>query len=97
MFANSSDLDDIITSVKDMYSISVEAIPNEHERAHGPLRLVRYAHFLLREVFPKHDELCAEEGRLMCAYTAGDADAAQRLSDIKGQVDRLYDRLWATS
>ena len=61
----------------------------------GPLRLVKLALFLLREVFPKHDELCNEEGNLMLRYISGDKDAAQRLKMIKGQTSKLLDHYWA--
>jgi hypothetical protein len=74
----------------------VEALSGETARAHGPFRLVKYAQFLLREVFPEHDALCAQEGRLMLAHLAGDATAAEQLGKRRGSVARLYARLWGT-
>jgi hypothetical protein len=93
-FAASTDLEDLIQSIKDLYSVAVEALPGEGPRAFGPFRLVRYAQFLLREIFPAHDRCCAEEGQLMLAHAAGDAQAAARLSALAGQVDRLYARIF---
>ncbi|MCX5673184.1 MAG: hypothetical protein NTU94_17860 [Planctomycetota bacterium] len=70
VFAPSLAFEDVTRSVKDLYSVAVEAVPGDRARPVGPLRLVKYALFLLREVFPPHDELCVEEGRLMLAHAA---------------------------
>jgi hypothetical protein len=93
-FAPSSDLPDLVGAIKDLYSVAVEALPGETARAYGPFRLVRYTQFLMREVFPAHDELCREEGRWMLAHAAGDPAAGAALSRLKGQTVRLYDRWW---
>ena len=69
-------------------------LPGETARAFGPFRLVRYAQFLMREVFPAHDDLCREEGRLMLEHAAGDMQAAPALSGLKGRATSLYDRWW---
>lgn len=92
-FAPSSELPDLIGSIKDLYSVAVEAMPGEMPRAFGPFRLVRYTQFLLREVFPQHDELCLEEGRLMLAHVAGDRGAAEALATLQGRTAALYRRL----
>lgn len=95
-FAPSSDLPDLIEAIKDLRSVAVEAVGGQLPRAHGPFRLVKFTHFLLREVFPQHDELCFEEGRLMLQYAAGDASAVERLRQLQGQTARLYGRYWAS-
>jgi len=96
VFSPSNALGDLIASIKALYSVAVEALPGGAARAYGPLRLVKYAQFLLREVFPQHDELCAEEGRHMLAYLAGDARAADRLAGLLGSTQRLFAPLWAS-
>ena len=93
-FAPSSDLPDLIDAIKDLRSVAVEAPAGHLPRAYGPFRLVKFTQFLLREVFPQHDELCFEEGRLMIQYATGDATAADRLAQLQGQTDRLYDTYW---
>ncbi len=85
VFAPSVELDDLIAAIKDGLSVAVEALPGETPRAHGPFRLVKYAHFLLREVFPRHDALCYEEGRLMLDYLAGMPDARDTLAQFSGR------------
>ena len=73
VFAPTTDLPDLVQSIRDLYSVAVEALPGQDARAHGPFRLTLYAQFLLREILPLHDGLCLEEGRLMLAHAAGDA------------------------
>jgi hypothetical protein len=94
-FAPSPELPDIKASIMGLNSVAVEAVRGDLPRAYGPFRLVRYAQFLLREVFPQHDELCFEEGRLMIQYASGDSSARDRLALAQGQIGRLYDRYWA--
>lgn len=93
VFSPSTQLTDLIDSVKGLYSVAVEAMPGERPRAHGPFRLVKYALFLMREVFGPHDALCQEEGQLMLAHLAGDASAAGALGKLKGRTAALMDRL----
>ncbi len=93
-FAPSPDAADLIAAIKDQRSVAVEAPAGTLPRVYGPFRLVKYTMFLLREVFPQHDELCFEEGRLMIQYAAGDETAVDRLRALQGQTERLYDRYW---
>ncbi|MBC7316661.1 MAG: hypothetical protein H5T70_09615, partial [Chloroflexi bacterium] len=71
------------------------AVAGETPRAYGPFRLVKYALYLMREVFPEHDALCAHEGALMLRYVEGDTAALEALRPTQGSIARLYDRLWA--
>ena len=74
--------------------MAVEAIKGERPRPFGPFRLVKYTHFLLREIFPQHDELCLVEGLLMIQHAAGDTSAAAKLRLLQGQVAQFYGRCW---
>ena len=94
VFAPTLELSELIAAVRQGYSVAVEALPGETCRAHGPFRLVKYAHFLLREVFPQHDELCVEEGRLMLDHVAGDPAAAPTLRALKGRTQAFLDATW---
>lgn len=93
-FAASPALPDLIDAIKDLRSVAVEAPAGHLPRAYGPFRLVKYTQFLLREIFPQHDELCFEEGRLMLQYLSGDMSAADRLKQLQGQTERLYEKYW---
>jgi hypothetical protein len=93
-FAPSADLPDLIASIKDLNSVAVETFKGDLPRAYGPFRLVKYTLFLLREVFPRHDEMCFDEGRLMIAFTSGDKKAKKSLHRLQGQVGCYYGHLW---
>ena len=93
-FSPTSELPDLIDSIKDEWSVAVEALPGGSVRAYGPLRLVRYSHFLLREVFPQHDQLCVREGQLMLDYLAGKAGAEEGLRLRQGEVEKFYQKYW---
>lgn len=93
-FAKSLELPELIAAIRDLRSVAVECPGGEIPRSYGPYRLVRYTHFLWREVFPQHDELCYEEGRLMIQHAAGDGTAAARIALLHGQTAALYERCW---
>ncbi|MGE5223534.1 MAG: PHP domain-containing protein [Omnitrophica WOR_2 bacterium] len=93
VFARSAGLPDLIAGIKGLNSVAVEALPAQPIRVHGPFRLVKYAYFLLREIFPLHDELCREEGRWMQAFLSGDEAAAGALKKLKGQSIRAFEHI----
>ena len=94
VFSATLEHSDLATSIKDLFSVAVEAIPGESVRAYGPFRLVKYALFLLREILPQQDTLCLEEGRLMLAHLAGDPSAAQLLENLSGRTAERLTTLW---
>ena len=87
-FAKSPEFEDIKEGIMNFYSVAAEQMPNAAVRFYGPHRLVKYALFLYREVFPLHDEICAAEGRLMKQYAAFGSGA--ELERMSGSTDRLY-------
>ncbi|MDD4743057.1 MAG: hypothetical protein PHN53_00525 [Eubacteriales bacterium] len=103
VFARSLDLPDLIGAVKDSFSVAVEALPGETVRVYGPFRLVKLALFLLREVFPEHDRLCAGEGSLMQSWIGehphGQATDRQeilaRLQQAQGRCAAWLDQVFA--
>ncbi len=97
VFSPSPNLPDLIQSIKDLFSVAVEGLPGEKPYTHGPFRLAKYSQFLLREVLPLHDNLCAEEGRAMLAHLSGSPQAEYDLAQQQGSVAALYDRLWGSN
>ncbi len=79
---------DIIGAVRDRYSVAVETLPGEKARVYGKRRLVWYAHFLLENYYPVHDELCAVSGAFMSDFAKGDADA---VSMIEKAEEKIFD------
>jgi hypothetical protein len=95
VFAPSPQLDDLAASIRDLWSVAVEAMPGAPVHVHGPMRLVKFAHFLLRDYFPGHDALCREEGVAMLAHLAGDGGARDALESLQGRTLELHRRLSA--
>ena len=89
VFSPSLKLGDLIDSIQSQYSVAVEALPGEIVHVYGPFRLVKYAQFVLSELMPVHDELCAEEGREMLAHLSGDPEALQKLRLSQGKAQKL--------
>jgi hypothetical protein len=92
VFSPSVELPDLISSIKGLNSVAVEALPEQVARAYGPFRLVKYALFLMHHVFPGHDALCAEEGQWMLRHIAGDEQAVQALHGCRGRVQKRMDK-----
>jgi hypothetical protein len=93
VFSPSVALPDLIASIKAFRSVGVETIPGEQPRVHGPFRLVKFALFLLTEVIPEHDALCAEEGELMLRHIAGEESARAGLAACQGKVAALMRKI----
>lgn len=79
----------IYQNIKELYSAAVETAGGECYRVDGPYRIVKYALFLLRYYFPRHDELCYEEGRLMKDYVCGNQEAKAQLSQLSGRTEKF--------
>jgi hypothetical protein len=95
IYAPTSDLADLLAGIRAQRSVAVEASGDHFPRSYGLLRFVNLTHFMLREVFPMHDQMCFEEGNLMIRYVAGDAAMAERLRLCQGQVKAYMEKLWA--
>lgn len=89
VFAADNTLPSLIEAIRQRRSVAVEALPDEIVRVYGPFRLVKYALFLLREVFPEHDQLCCREGEMMLSYIHGNKTAAVELAGMHGKCDAL--------
>ena len=86
-FADSNSESDILSAVKDGWSVAAEGQGNEYDRkyrAYGSLRLVSYAGFLLDNYFPELQRVCQGEGIAMRYYAMGMSDK----SVIEGQVEQ---------
>ena len=88
VFAASLELEDLISGIKGLLSVAVEALPGEVVRVYGPFRLVKYALFLLREVFPVHDALCREESAVMFDWIGENGSRQQQLAGDRLQAFR---------
>ena len=76
VFAKSNQRKDILTAVKDKYSVAVDTISKEY-RLVGEYRLQKYASFLMERYFPIHDQQTLVDGELMYQYAIGNATKAE--------------------
>lgn len=91
IFSPSLELKDIIESIKLGYSVGVESLPGREPRVYGNLRLVLFAQFLIREVFPIHDKICEEEGNAMMGYIMGKGYID---NNYKEKLEEFYRQYW---
>lgn len=87
--------EEILSSIKDNWSVAVETQPGEQARVFGPYRLVKYTHFLLETLFPLHDALCFEEGRAMQDAVYGSAWGKRMLSATQGRTKEFVESCYA--
>ncbi|MBE6604498.1 MAG: PHP domain-containing protein [Ruminococcaceae bacterium] len=95
-FSKARDNDAIIDAVRKGLSVAVEASGDDHDRAfrcYGHLRLVNYAHFLLKHYFLPMQRICQGEGVAMRSYAMNDAPAALVTLQVE-QTKRFCDRFF---
>lgn len=95
-FAEANENAAIIEAIRAGLSVAVEMTGTDYaceKRCYGSLRLVGYAHFLLRRYFPQLQRICQGEGVAMRAYAMGEADAA--LVELQAeQAENFYLRFF---
>jgi len=94
LFSEDLELDSIRRNIKDLYSVAVDTTVPGSCRVDGPYRMVKYALFLLKYYFPRHDELCFEEGVLMKNYVCGDEDSGNLLKLYSGRTRKFADQFF---
>lgn len=94
LFSEDLALDSICRNIKNLYSVAVGGAWPECFRVDGTFRMVKYAMFLMRNYFPRHDELCIEEGILMKNYICGDEAAKKQLSVYSGRTRRFSEKFF---
>ena len=98
IFAPENELRQLVDAVQGFYSVAVDTISKEF-RLIGEMRFVRYGCFLLKNYFPLHDAVCAEEGRLLKQYVTGTdeekTDALNTLRTMFGRVEKLRKKYFA--
>ncbi len=85
---------DIIGAVQDGYSVAVETVPGESARVYGKRRLVFFAHFLLQNYYPVHNELCAVSGAYISALAKGDEGAVDMIKNNEKRIEAFEKRFF---
>ena len=95
VFAEDLSFDAIAAAIRANRCAAVHYIPGTYPVVAGPFRLTKLIFFLLREVFPAHDELCRVEGDIMRRALAGaEPDAKEELARRRGAVRRYMETCW---
>lgn len=89
VFAEDTSFENISKAIKNQSSVAVQILPNDNYQVYGEYRLVKYARFLMDNYFPKHNELCIEQGRLMKEFACGASDALSQLKSISGRTKQF--------
>jgi len=87
VFAHKNDRKDILTAIKERYSVAVDSISKEF-RLVGEHRFQKYACFLMENFYPIHDRQAAVDGEVMRQYYVGDADSDE-LSTVSLKAEKL--------
>jgi len=94
-FAGELKFESLAEAIRADRSVAVHCPPGNFPLVVGPFRLTAFVYFLLREVFPRHDELCRVEGEIMRrALTGTEPDARAALALRHGEVADFMDRCW---
>lgn len=96
IFAEKQEFDSLAEAIRAERSVAVHWIPGEHPVVVGPYRLTRFVYFLLREFYPRHDELCRVEGEIMRRDLSGndEGDAAGEIKRRSGTVRKFMEKFW---
>ena len=95
VFAEDLSFDAIAAAIRANRCAAVHYIPGTYPVVAGPFRLTKLIFFLLREVFPAHDELCRIEGDIMRRALAGEEpDAKEEIARRRGAVRRYMETCW---
>ena len=93
VFAEKLSFDSIAGAIRDDRSVAVHCPPGNFPLVVGPFRLTRFAYFLLREVYPFHDDLCRTEGEIMLRALAGEeSKACDELARRRGEAEAFLAR-----
>lgn len=97
LFSEDLELDSIRRNINDLFSVAVDTTIPGSCRVDGPYRMVKYALFLLKNYFPRHDELCIEEGILMKNYVCGDEDSGNLLLNYSGRTNKYAEQFFESN
>ena len=95
LFAEDCEFDSLKTAFKKQRSLAVKSIENECPEIYGDLRYVRYAGFLMKYFYPRHDKLCRQEGELMLRHLAGEEGINELLKTFPARGAVLFEKYWA--
>lgn len=95
VFADKLEFDSLAAAIRDCRSVAVHKLPEENPVVAGDFRLTKYTYYLLREFYPRHNEICRLEGEIMCSYyREGTVNAPEVIKSLSGSVAKFMDLCW---
>ena len=93
VFVKNNEFENIAHALKNSFAAAVikSCGAGRADQVYGSYRLVRYTHFLLKNYFVEHDDLCAAEGKAMKAAVRNEKVFENNiLSDIESLRKRIF-------
>lgn len=93
VFVKNNEFENIAHALKNSFAAAVikSCGAGRADQVYGSYRLVRYTHFLLKNYFVEHDDLCAAEGKAMKAAVRNEKVFENNiLSDIESLRNRIF-------
>ncbi|MBE5750753.1 MAG: PHP domain-containing protein [Clostridiales bacterium] len=87
------DKEDIPSAILNGDTVVVDNFNESDKIAHGKLRLVKYANFLIEQYYEFHDELCSATGQALIRYVLNDKsqkDLVERLDNERKVFDEKF-------
>ena len=94
VFARKNEREDIVSAVKDGYSVAIDTISKEY-RLVGEYRYQKYVAFLRDNWMPIHDRVAAMDGEIMREYYEGEADASE-VAFMRRKSEALFQKYFVT-
>ena len=76
----------VLKSIMDGKTVAVYSPNGESPRTCGDFEYSKYAHFLLRCYFPKHNALCRKSGELLKKYVQGDRSVLEKIREAERDI-----------
>ena len=95
LFAENCEFRSLKEAFKQKRSVAVKTINDECPEIYGDLRYVRYAAFLMKNFYPRHDALLKLESNLMLRHLAGEDGISKLMKTFPKRKAELYTKYWA--
>lgn len=81
--------DGVFSAVNDGFAVAVERLKNSPARVYGDFRIAKYVHFLLKNYYPRQDELFAASGMLIERYLVYGEDTRNLILQIEEKIENV--------
>ncbi|MDF2686127.1 MAG: hypothetical protein K0S55_1308, partial [Clostridia bacterium] len=93
VFAKELSLASLREAIRQGNCVAVDASAKGFPKVYGQYRFVKYAYFLLENVYPEHDSICAQQGLLMRKFVMGKDDISDNLNSQNNMISNYYREL----